>query len=166
MHFVVLVEIDVEEIFKNLRPEDAELSGNRIDNVDAHLRSRIEDQINYQLEPFDQNNSDYYTKFEESCCTNADCTVCSGTNHQIVEYNECGLYDWYALGGRWAGTAHGLVHELSILQIRKVGALFPDLRNSTQYVIHDSQTMIDDPQEWLTNPENVDKYVAVVDCHS
>jgi len=178
MHAVVLAELCDEE-YKDLITPKVHVSNITHTEitwaVDADMKTRLANIVDYLLEPFCENDENYFTEgYEEACFCNEDpeCGDCSGTGIFSRRYNPEGIYDWYEIGGRWAGAAYGVnipSKELAGYQIAKVKHInrFRDtgLGHAINYVVTKDRNLIRDANEWLTAPENADKYMVVIDYH-
>ena len=139
----------------------------------------LDDYVGEQTAPYDQNNEEYYTGELEDCCDDPNCNVCAGTGTFESKYNANGIFDWWEIGGRWNNAIYDLEYELNknrnyVGNVIKVGDrhFLPHGEGPSgiipvcHYVIDTDRSLVTDIDRWLTDPQNQDKYVVLVDYHS
>lgn len=172
MHFVVYVAAE-EDLFDDLRCA--------CNSENCYGDCAIENYVNNALEPFDQSSN--FIEEKETCysCDGAGlrthsqdntaghCSNCDGTGEVTREYNPHGIYDWYVIGGRWNGVLCNPTNNeerclfsnvMRVSDIHKNNAFIP------QHLVDENTCLVDNPEDWLTDPANSNKYVVLVDCHS
>jgi hypothetical protein len=131
--------------------------------------------IDDMLEPYNYNNEDFYTDHFDPCCENPLCADCSGSGTSNNRFNEDAFFDWYEIGGRWSGAAYALKPEVSPngidFNVIKVKDLYiwghaNAVTRAVSIVVDTDKNCAFAPEDWLTAPENMDKYVVVIDYHS
>jgi hypothetical protein len=91
--------------------------------------------------------------------------VCGGSGIEEVAFNPNGIFDWYQIGGRWQAALWEVDSTLAMFNVCKVKRLRLKL-DYPQYLVTADNELVDAVESWLTNPENMDKYVILVDYHS
>jgi hypothetical protein len=173
MHAILLVEITARTLDRfftsNVLWDQLEPRSTVLNTVNNRINDLLSNTVDVALEPYDQGNEQYFTREAQDCggCSKRSetCTVCGGSGIEEVAFNPNGIFDWYQIGGRWQAALWEVDSTLAMFNVCKVKRLRLKL-DYPQYLVTADNELVDAVESWLTNPENMDKYVILVDYHS